>query len=88
MLFYSDHAANDDAVFAERAVSPQAARVEEPLKAAAQMFAQELVEELAVVAARQAELVTQLKAQAVVEGGSLARKDEQIALLKAQLAGA
>jgi hypothetical protein len=52
------------------------------------MSAQEVVEELSVVAARQAELVTQLKAQAVVEGGSLAQKDEQIALLKAQLAGA
>ena len=85
-MFYSDRVANDDAVFAEHAVSPQAARVEEPLKAAAQMSAQELVEELAVVAARQAELVTQLKAQSVVVGGSLAQKDEQIALLKAQLA--
>ena len=58
------------------------------MKAAAQMSAHELVEELAVVAARQAELVTQLKAQAVVEGGNLAQKDEQIALLKAQLAEA
>ena len=47
------------------------------------MSAQEVVEELSVVAARQAELVTQLKAQAVVEGGILARKDGQIALLKA-----
>ena len=75
-------------MFAERAASPQAVRVEEPLKAVAQMSAQEVVEELSVVAARQAELVTQLKAQAVVEGGSLAQKDEQIALLKAQLAGA
>ena len=58
------------------------------MKAAAQMSAHELVEELTVVAARQAELVTQLKANAVVEGGSLAQKDEQIALLKAQFAGA
>ena len=53
-LFCSDHAANDDAVFADRAVSSQAARVDEPLKAAAQMSAHDLVEELAVVAARQA----------------------------------
>lgn len=67
-LFCSDHAAESDVVFAEHVVSPQAARVEEPLKAAAQMSAQELVEELTVVAARQAELVTQLKAQSVVEG--------------------
>ena len=70
-------------MFAERVVSPQAARVEEPLKAAEQMSAQQLVEELAVAAARQAELVTQLKTQSVVEGGSLAQKDEQIVLLKA-----
>lgn len=73
-LFHSDHAANDDAVFADRAASPQAARVEEPLKAAAQMSAHELVEELVVVAARQAELVAQLKAQAVVEGVALLRR--------------
>ena len=52
------------------------------------MSAQELVEELADVAARQAELVTQLKARTVVEGGSLAQRDEQIAQLKAQLAEA
>lgn len=52
------------------------------------MSAHELVEDLAVVAARQAELVTQLKARADVEGGNLAQKDEQIALLKAQLAEA
>ena len=52
------------------------------------MSVQELVEELAGVAARQAELVTQLKARTVVEGGSLAQRDEQIAQLKAQLAEA
>jgi predicted nucleic acid-binding Zn-ribbon protein len=75
-------------VFADRATSPQAAHVEEPLKAAAQMSTHALVEELAVVAARQAELVTQLKARAVVEEGTLAQKDEEIALLKAQLADA
>ena len=87
LLSCSDHAAEGGAVFADRAASPQAAHVEEPVKAAAQMSAQELVEELTVVAARQAELVTQLKAQSVVEGGTLAQKDEQIALLRAQLAG-
>ena len=47
-----------------------------------------MVEELAGVATRQAELVTQLKARTVVEGGSLAQRDEQIAQLKAQLAEA
>lgn len=84
-LFCSDRAAESDAVFAERVVSPQATSVEEPLKAAAQMSARELVEELAIVAACQAELVTQLKVHSVVEGGNLAQKDEQISLLKAQL---
>ena len=62
--------------------------MEKPLKAAVQMSAQELVEDLADVAARQAELVTQLKVRAVVEGGSLAQRDEQIAQLKAQVAEA
>ena len=75
-------------MFVDRAASPKVADVEEPLKATAQMSAQELVEELAGVATRQAELVTQLKARAVVEGGSLALRDEQIAQLKAQLAEA
>ena len=77
-LFHRDHAAEGDAAFADHAASPKTADVEEPLKAAAQMSAQELVEELADVAARQAELVTQLKARTVVEGGSLAQRDEQI----------
>ena len=67
-MFCSDHAVETDAVFAEGVVPPQAAHVEEPLKAAEQMSAQQLVEELAVVAARQAELVTQLKAQSILEG--------------------
>ena len=92
-----DHAAEGGAAFDDHAASPKiadveeplkAADVEEPLKAAAQMSAQELVEELTGIAARQAELVTQLKARTVVEGGSLAQRDEQIAQLKAQLAEA
>ena len=68
---HRDHAAEADAVFVDRAASPKVADVEEPLKATAQMSAQELVEELAGVATRQAELVTQLKARAVVEGVAL-----------------
>ena len=52
------------------------------------MSAQELVDELAGVAARQAELVTQLRARTVVGGDNLAQRDEQIAQLKAQLAEA
>ena len=82
----SDHAAEGDAFFTEGVVPPQAAHVEEPLKAAEQMSVQQLMEELAVAAARQAELVTQLKVQYVGEGSSLAQKDEEIALLKVQLA--
>jgi hypothetical protein len=47
-----------------------------------------LMEELATAAERQTELVTQLKARYVGEGSSLAQKDEEIALLNAQLADA
>jgi hypothetical protein len=72
-LFCSDHVAHDDVVFAERAATPQAARVEEPVEEVAQMSAEEVVEELAVVTARQAELVTRLKAQAV-RGVALLRR--------------
>ena len=74
LLLCSDHAAESDAVFAEGVVPPQAAHVEEPLKAAEQMSAQQLVEGLAVAAARQAELVTQLKVQYVVEGAVSLRR--------------
>ena len=73
-------------MFAEGVVPPQAAHVEEPLKEAEEVTAQQLMEELAA-ATRQTELVTQLKASYVGEGSSLAHKDEEIALLKAQLAG-
>ena len=53
-----------------------------------EMSAQRLMEELGATAERQAELVTQLKARYVGEGSSLAHKDEEIALLRAQLADA
>ena len=69
-------------------VPPQAAHVEEPLKEAEEVSAQQLMEELAAAAKRQTELVTQLKARYVGEGSSLALKDGEIALLKAQLADA
>ena len=69
---------------------PQAAHahVEEPARVDEGMSAQQLMEELGAVAERQAELVTQLKARYVGEGSSLAQKDEEIALLRAQLADA
>ena len=53
-----------------------------------EMSAQQLMEELGAAAERQAELVTQLKVQYVGESSSLAQKDEEIAMLRAQLADA
>ena len=63
-------------------------QVEEPSKASEEMSAEQLIEELSVAAARQATLVAQLKAQYASEGSSNAQKDEDIALLKTQLASA
>ena len=84
----SDKAAGSDAAFVE--VPPQAARdhVEEPLRASEEMSAQQLMEELGAAAEHQAELVTHLKARYVGESSCLAQKDEEIALLRAQLADA
>ena len=81
-----DHAVEGDAAFFEGVIPPRAAHVEEPLKEAEEVTAQQLMEELAVAAKRQTELVTQLKARYVGEGSSLAQKEEEIALLKAHLA--
>lgn len=88
LFAYSDQTAGGDAAFVE--VPPQVARdhVEEPLRASEEMYAQQLMEELGVATERQAELVTQLKARYVGESSSLAQKDEEIALLRAQLADA
>lgn len=47
-----------------------------------------LIEELSLAAAHQATLVAQLKARYAGEGSSSAQKDEEIALLKAQLVDA
>ena len=71
-------------------VPPQVthSQVEEPLKASEEMSVQELMEELSVAADRQAKLVAHLKVQYAGEGSSSAQKDEEIALLKAQLASA
>ena len=90
MFACSDDAAGGDAASVEGSVPPQAAHthVEEPVRVDEGMSAQQLMEELGVVAARQSELVTQLKARYVREGSSLAQKDEEIALLRAQLADA
>jgi chromosome segregation ATPase len=63
-------------------------QVEEPPKANEEMSTEALIEELSVAVARQATLVAQLKAQYAGEGSSSGQKDEEIALLKAQLASA
>lgn len=86
----SDSAAGGDAAFIEGSVPPQAAHehVEEPLKVNEEMSVQQLMEELGAAVERQAELVTQLKARYVGEGSSICQKDEEIALLRAQLADA
>ena len=52
------------------------------------MYVEQLIEELSVAAARQATLVAQLKVQYAGEGSSSAQKDEEIALLRVQLASA
>lgn len=90
MLFAcSDKAAGSDAAFVEES-PPRAthSQVEEPLKASEEMSAQKLMEELGTVADCQAELVTQLKTRYAAEGSNHAQKDEEIALLRAQLADA
>lgn len=63
-------------------------QVEEPPKSDEEMSAEALIEELGMAAARQATLVAQLKAQYASEGSSGAQKDEEIMLLRAQLASA
>lgn len=90
MFACSDSATGGDAAFVEGLVPPQAAHVhvEELVRVNEEMYAQRLMEELGAAAERQAELVTQLKARYVGEGSSLAQKDEEIAMLRAQLADA
>lgn len=80
----SDHAA----AFVEGLVPPQDATVEETVKVTGEMSAQQLMSELATAAERQTELATQLKTRYIGESSILAQKDEEIALLKAQLADA
>ena len=62
--------------------------MDEPSKACEDMPTEQLIEELSLAAAHQAALVAQLKAKYAGEGSSSAQKDEEIALLKAQLASA
>ena len=62
--------------------------LDEPSKAFEDVPTDQLIEELGLSAAYQATLVAQLKAKYAGEGSSSAQKDEEIALLKAQLASA
>ena len=82
----SDHAEKDDAASVEGVVPPESA--EEGAKVAEVATTQQLLAELAATAERQTELVAQLKTQYVGESSTLAQKDGEIALLRAQLAEA
>ena len=87
MLFAcSDKAAGGDAAFVEES-PPKVShpQVEESSKADEELSVEGLMEELGLAAARQAALVDQLKARYAGEGSSSAQKDEEIALLRAQL---
>lgn len=88
LIHCSDHAAKDDAAFVESVVPPQNENVEEGVKVAADVSAQQLFVELAAAVERQTELVAQLKTRYVGESITIAQKDEEISLLRAQLAEA
>lgn len=85
----SVEAVGGDAAHAGR--SPPTAslpHIDEPSKAFEDVPTDHLIEELSLAAAHQATLVAQLKARFAGEGSSSAQKDEEIALLMAQLADA
>ena len=63
-------------------------QVEGSSKACEDVSTKQLIEELSLAAAHQASLVAQLRAKYVGEESTSALKDEEIALLKAQLASA
>ena len=85
----SVEAAGGDVTHAGRS-PPKASllHIDEPSKAFEDVPTDHLIEELSLAAAHQATLVAQLKARYAGEGSSSAQKDEEIALLKAQLASA
>ena len=72
----------------ETVAPPQNENKEEEAKVDEGVSAQQLMDELAATAARQTELVAQLKTRYVGESSTLAQKDEEIAVLRAQLAEA
>ena len=87
-LLRRDDAAKNDGVFVDEVSSPQNENREGKAKVADGGEAQQLMDELAATAARQAELVAQLKEKYVGESSALAQKDEELARLRAQLANA
>ena len=87
-VYCSDDATKDDGAFVETVAPPQNENKEEEAKVDEGVSAQQLMDELAATAARQTELVAQLKTRYVGESSTLAQKDEEIAVLRAQLAEA
>ena len=83
-----DDAAKKDGVFVDEVSSPQNENREGKAKVVEDEEAQQLIDELAATHARQAELVAQLREKYAGGSGALAQKDEEIARLRAQLAGA
>ena len=83
-----DDAAKNDGVFVDVVSSPQNENKEGKAKVDEGGEAQPLIDELAATAARQAELVAQLREKYVGESSTLAQKDEELAKLRAQLADA
>lgn len=88
LIYCSDYAAKDDGAFVETVIPPQNENKEEGVKVGKVVSAQQLLVELAATAERQTELVAQLKTRYVGESSTLAQKDEEISLLRAQLAEA
>lgn len=83
-----EDAAKNDGVFVDEVSSPQNENREGKAKVVDGGEAQQLMDELAATAVRQAELVAQLKGKYVGESSALAQKDEELARLRAQLSDA
>jgi hypothetical protein len=87
-IYCSDDAAKDDGAFVETVVPPQDENKVEGAKVDEGVSTQQLLLELAATAERQTELVARLKTRYVGESSTLAQKDEEITVLRAQLAEA
>ena len=87
-MFCRDDSTKNDGVFVDVVSSPQNENKEGKAKVDEGGEAQQLMDELAATAARQAELVAQLREKYAGESSTLAQKDEELARLRAQLADA